>query len=120
MKLHHTKYKENYKNYILGTIETGLDDEPLTTDQEKIKYIFDRFNAEYGHMVARLGKLKAMSEWLQGLALDIEYYYDDIVKLAINMGSIDPNPNQKLIEKVENNYWDFMANIILGFEPKEA
>ena len=71
-------------------------------------------------MIARLGKLKAMSEWLQGLALDIEYYYDDIVKLAINMGSIDPNPSQKLIEKVENNYWDFMANIILGFEPKEA
>ena len=37
MKLHHTKYKENYKNYILGTIETGLNDEPLTTDKEKIK-----------------------------------------------------------------------------------
>ena len=23
-KLHHTKYKENYKKYILGTIETGI------------------------------------------------------------------------------------------------
>ena len=118
MKLHHTKYKENYKNYILGTIETGLNDEPLTTDEEKIKYIFDRFNSEYGFMVARVGKLKAVSEWLQGLALDIEYYYEEIVKLAINLGSIDPNPSKKLIEKVENNYWDFMANIILGFEPK--
>ncbi len=120
MKLHHTKYKENYKNYILSTIETGLNDEPLTTDQEKIKYIFDRFSSEYGYMIARVGKSKAMSEWLQGLALDIEYYYDDIVKLAIKLGSIDPNPNKKLIEKVENNYWDFMANIILGLEPKEA
>ena len=71
-------------------------------------------------MIERVGKLKAMREWVQGLALDIDYYYDDIVKLAIKMGSIDPNPSKKLIEKVENNYWDFMANIILGFEPKEA
>ena len=48
-------------------------------------------------MIERVGKQKAISEWLSGLALDIEYYYDDIVKLAIKMGSIDPNPNDKLI-----------------------
>ena len=120
MKLHHTKYKENYKKYILSTIETGINDEPLKTDQEKIKYIFDRFNSEYGFMINRVGKYKAMSEWLSGLALDIEYYYSDIVDLAIKMGSIDPNPNDKLRNKVEQGYFDFMANIILGFEPKEV
>ena len=118
-KLHHTKYKENYKKYILGTIETGINDEPLKTDQEKINYIFDRFNSEYGFMIERVGKQKAMSEWLSGLALDIEYYYDDIVKLAIEMGSIDPNPSDKLRNKVEQGYFDFMSNVILGFEPKE-
>ena len=115
-KLHHTKYKENYKKYILSTIETGLNDEPLKTDQDKIKYIFDRFNSEYGFMIDRVGKQKAIAEWLSGLALDIEYYYDDIVKLAIKMGSIDENPNDKLRNKVEQGYFDFMANIILGFE----
>ena len=120
MKLHHSKYKENYKKYILSTIETDNNDKPLNKDQDKIKYIFDRFNSEYGFMVERVGKYKAMSEWLSGLALDIEYYYDDIVKLAIKMGSIDPNPNEKLRNKVEQGYFDFMANIILGFEPKEV
>ena len=119
MKLHHSKYKENYKKYILSTIETDNNDKPLKTDKDKIKYIFDRFNSEYGFMVERVGKYKAMSEWLSGLALDIEYYYDDIVKLAIKMGSIDPNPNDKLRNKVEQGYFDFMANIILGFEPKK-
>ena len=118
MKLHHTKYKKNYKKYILDTIETGLNDEPLKTDQEKIKYLFARFNSEYGFMIARVGKLKAVSEWLSGLALDLPYYYDDIVKLAVDMGSIEANPSDKLRSKVENNYWDFMANIILGFESK--
>ena len=118
-KLHHTEYKKNYKNYILSTIEEDGEGKPLTTDQEKINYIFDRFNSEYGFMIERVGKQKAMAEWLSGLALDIEYYYDDIVKLAIEMGSIDPNPSDKLRNKVEQGYWDFMSNVILGFEPKE-
>jgi hypothetical protein len=118
-KLHHTKYKENYKKYILGTIETGINDEPLKTDQEKINYIFDRFYSEYGFMIDRVGKQKAIAEWLSGLALDIEYYYNDIVNLAVKMGSIDPNPSDQLRSKVEQNYWLFMANIIMSFETFE-
>ena len=117
-KLHHTEYKKNYKNYILSTIETDNEGKPIKTDNEKIKYIFDRFNSEYGFMINRVGKQKAMSEWLSGLALNIEFYYDDIVKLAIKMGSIDPNPNDKLRNRVKQGYFDFMANIILSFEPK--
>ena len=71
-------------------------------------------------MPLRIGKYKAMSEWLSGLALNIEYYYDDIVKLAIKMGSIDENPSEKLQSKVIENYWSFMANVILWFEPKKV
>ena len=118
-KLHHTEYKKNYKNYILSTIEEDGEGKPLKTDQEKINYIFDKFYSEYGFMVERVGKQKAMAEWLRGLALDIEYYYDDIVNLAVKMGSIDPNPSDQLRSKVEQNYWLFMANIIMSFEPKE-
>ena len=118
MKLHHTEYKKNYKKYILDTIETDNEGKPIKTDNEKIKYLFDRFNSEYGWNIERIGKHKAMTEWLQGLALDIEYYYDDIVKLAIKMGSIDENPSEKLQARVQDNYWNFMANVILGFEPK--
>ena len=111
-KLHHTEYKKNYKNYILSTIEEDTEGKPIKTNEEKIKYIFDRF------MIERVGKQKAMSEWLSGLALDLEYYYSDIIKLAIKMGSIDENPSEKLQSKICEKYWDFMANIILGFEPK--
>jgi hypothetical protein len=35
------------------------------------------------------------------------------------MGSIDPNPSDKLRSKVEQNYWLFMANIIMSFETFE-
>ena len=119
-KLHHTEYKKNYKNYILSTIEEDSEGKPIKTDQEKIKYIFDRFYSEYGWNIERVGKFKAMTEWLQGLALDIEYWNDSIVPLAIKMGSIDENPSEKLQAKVIDNYWSFMANVILWFEPKEG
>jgi hypothetical protein len=118
-KLHHTEYKKNYKNYILSTIEEDGEGKPIKTDDEKIKYIFNRFYSEYGFMIERVGKQKAISEWLSGLALDLPFYYNEIVDLAVEMGSIDPNPNDKLRERVEQGYWDFMANIIMSFEPKE-
>jgi hypothetical protein len=118
-KLHHTEYKKNYKKYILDCVQLDCEEKELKTDQEKINYIFDRFNSEYGWKVERVGKFKAMSDWLSGLALPIEYYYDDIVELAVRMGSIDENPNYKIRSKVEQGYFDFMANIILGFEPKQ-
>ena len=118
-KLHHTEYKKNYKNYILSTIEDDGWGKPLTTDKEKINYIFARFNSEYSFMIERVGKHKAMAEWLSGLALSIKYMNDDIIKLAIEMGSIDENPSEKMQNKVCEKYWDFMANIIMSFEPKE-
>lgn len=119
MALHHTEYKKNYKNYILDCLdsEDDLIDKSLT-EQEKLKYLFDRFNSEYGFMVQRVGKQNALAEWLSGLAINIDYYYEDIIKLAVKMGSIDANPSEELQERVCNNYWNFMANIILSLEPQ--
>ncbi len=118
-KLHHTEYKKNYKNYILSTIEEDGEGKPLNTEQEKVKYLFNRFNSEYGFMIERVGKQKALAEWLSGLALNIEFYNNAIIKLAIKMGSIEEKPSEKLQARVINNYWSFMANVILSFEPKE-
>ena len=120
MALHHTEYKKNYKSYILDCLdsEDDLIDKSLT-EQEKINYLFDRFNSEYGFMVQRVGKQNALAEWLSGLAINIDYYYEDIIKLAVKMGSIDANPSEELQERVCNNYWNFMANIILSLEPNK-
>tara|TARA_R110000765_G_scaffold139446_2_gene239582 strand:+ start:487 stop:861 length:375 start_codon:yes stop_codon:yes gene_type:complete len=119
MKLHHTAYKKNYKKYILECLKTEdifIDKQP--TDEELIDYLFDRFNSEYGWSIERQGKQKALTDWLQGLAISIPFYYEDIINLAIKMGSIDEKPNEKLKERVCENYWSFMANAILSFEPK--
>ena len=113
MKLHHTAYKKNYKKYILNAIEIGISGELLNTDQHKIDYIYERFYSESGHLVEKIGLQKAIADWLNGLALDIEYHNDGIIQLAIDMGSIDEKPSEKLKAKVIDNYFNFMANIIL-------
>ena len=117
MKVHHTEYKKNYVNYILGTIYEDIDGKPLTEKQAKIDYIFNRFYSEYDWNIKRIGKLNAMTEWLQGLALDIEYTNGSIIQLAEEMCSIEPNPSEKMQEKILANYWRFMAQIILSMKP---
>jgi hypothetical protein len=116
-KLHYTKYQENYKNYILNC----LDDEDALigknlSREEKIKYLFDRFYSEYGFMVDRVGKQKAIAEWLSGIAINIHFYNEDIIKLAQRMGSVNDNLTSSEEDKICQNYWHFMANIILLLE----
>ena len=119
MKLHHTAYKKNYKKYVLECLKNeDIFTDKKPTDEELINYLFDRFNSEYGWNIQRVGKQQALTDWLQGLAIHIPYYYEDIIELAVDMGSIDENPNEKLKERVCENYWSFMANTILSFEPK--
>ena len=119
-KLHHTEYKKNYKNYILSNIDEDIEGNPISSEADKINYIFDRFNSEYGWRVNQVGKVAAMVDWLQGLALNIEFYNDEIINLAVRLGSIDENPSEKLQDRVIKNYWNFMANIILGFESRKV
>lgn len=114
-KVHHTVYKPRYEAYILDTI-TDINGDELPTRESKVEQLFKRFYAEYGYLVPLYGKQSAIAQWLQGMALNIEYYNQDIVDLAIKFGSIDENPSDKLYNKVCENYWLFMANVICGME----
>jgi len=104
VKLHHTKYKQNIINYLL--------DENDTTPQE----IMERFESEYGWNIERKGRREAMIEWLSGLALTMPFYNDEIIDFAIEMGSIDENPTEKQKDRIIENYFPFMANVILSME----
>jgi len=97
MKLSYSKYKNNYINYILGMNET--------TPQE----LKERFYNEYGWAVARMGLYKACQEWLQGMALDIPYWNDELAPFAVQMGSLDKDYTEKEEQRVIDNYWSFMA-----------
>jgi hypothetical protein len=62
-----------------------LDVEDTMKEEERISYIWDRFRQEYGH----------------------------IIELAKSMGSVDENLTEKQEDKILENYWDFMALMII-------
>ena len=115
-KVHHTKYKPRYKQYILDQITDDGWDNPLTDRREKIEHIIKKFRKEHGWAVADLGKHRAMKEWLSGCALPIPTYNGEIIDLAIEMGSIDENPSDKVIDGVLRNYYNFMTLMIFEME----
>ena len=116
MKVHHTKYKPRYEAYILDHIDVDYENQPLTTKEQKIEFLAKRFNREKKIDIEQTGIRPALIDWLQGLAIPFACYYGEIIDLAIEFGSIDENPSDKLCERVFENYFSFMANIILNME----
>ena len=118
MKLHHLKYKKNYRAFILDIIDQDAkeDEIKLIDDKAKIRFLFDRFYSEYEWRVKQAGKRQAMIDWLSGLALSLPCYNGQVIDLAIEMGSIDDNPSDQLIDRVLANYFPFMASIVLDME----
>lgn len=118
MKLHHLKYKKNYRAFILNLVDQDAqeDEIKLIDDKAKIRFLFDRFYSERSNDIKRNGKRQAMIDWLSGLALSLPCYNGEIINLAIEMGSIDDNPSDQLIDRVLANYFPFMASIILDME----
>lgn len=104
MKLHHTQYKKNIVNYILKENDTTMSE------------LLERFEEEYGWLIERKGKFQAMTEWLSGLAISLPCYNDEIIDFAVAMGTTDENPTEKQKEKIIENYFPFMANVILSME----
>ena len=119
MKVHHTKYKPRYEAYILDNLDFDYDGKLIhvkPSKDEKIRYLAKRFKREKKWQIEQEGMRPALIDWLSGMALPIACYSGDIIDLAIELGSIDENPSDKLCERVVENYFSFMANIILNME----
>ena len=103
------KYQENFKNYFLEVIKSQDLPEDIKTDKEKVNFIFERFNSEYNHAnnIRRQPNFQLrFAEWLQGLAINLPYNYNDILELAKKLLETDQLKNE---DTIINNYWSFMA-----------
>ena len=103
------KYQENFKNYILSVIDSGDLPKDIKTDKEKVNFIFERFNSEYNYAnnIRRTPNFQLrFAEWLQGLAINLPYNYNDIIELAKKLQETDKLKNEN---RIINNYWSFMA-----------
>ena len=107
------KYQENFKNYFLEVIKSQDLPEDIKTDKEKVNFIFERFNSEYNHAnnIRRQPNFQMrFAEWLQGLAINLPYNYDDIIELAKKLLETDQLKNEN---RIINNYWSFKAYQII-------
>ena len=107
------KYQENFKNYFLEVIKSQDLPEDIKTDKEKVNFIFERFNSEYTHAnnIRRQPNFQLrFAEWLQGLAINLPYNYNDILELAKKLLETDQLKNEN---RIINNYWSFMAYQII-------
>jgi len=103
---------QTVKLYIISCIASdGYDVPEPTTTAEKIAFVQDCFNKEYGFNVAQVGRQTAVMNWLQGLpsCLNIEYMNYQILILAETWGSLPPNASEAKQDKLLDNYWNFMA-----------
>lgn len=67
------------------------------TGDKPVNHIYSRFISEYGWNIERIGFFPALTEWLQGLALNIPYMNGDIMETF--------GLNERQLE----SYWRFMA-----------
>lgn len=105
---------ELYERILLDSADSqGFEEYPYfndcKTDKDKAVFLYGRFISEYGWRAQQVGELKALTEWLQGLALNIPYMNHEILKIA---GML--NESERKQDNFLGKYWKFMAMRLQG------
>ena len=117
-----TETRATIQNYILSVIDSsgfeGCDYfTKCETREEKIRFLKARFFSEYGYNIKRQGEQKALIGWLQGLALDIEFYNVKIIELMDSWGLVKHNAkgdiSEKSYDRALDEYWNRLSMAIL-------
>lgn len=87
----------------------------LNCDEITIVEMKERFYKEYGYMIRRIGELNACIEWLRGLAINVDFYYCDIVKnLAEWLDDSEENQWKQIEKRGDGLYWLLLAREIVA------
>jgi hypothetical protein len=111
-----TETRATIQDYILSVVDSsGF--EKCETREEKISFLKSRFFSEYGHYVKQQGEQRAVIGWLQGLALDIEFYNVKIIELMDSWRLVKHNAkgdiSEKSYDKALDEYWNRLSMAIL-------
>jgi len=102
--------KTQIKNYILESINGENYNTEFKTETEKLKFVLNCFNIEYGVNIKRLGLYRTFSEYLRGLpsCFNIDFYNHKILELAYDWGQDTTNKKQR--DKIISQWFDFITN----------
>lgn len=119
MKTEKANYKPVIRSYLLDCLQSEDHNIDQPTEAQLFNYAKQRFFAEYGWQVERLGLSQAIREWLLGLAINVEYTYYDIEQKLLLWGVLSGNYSDIKREKELDLYWSRLA-MVLSTEFKKA
>jgi len=108
------KLDRQIKAYLLSVIDSdGFENEPYfnecLTDKDKIRFLRGRFVSEYQWHINRSGKLKAALDWMQGLALNVEYMNHSIVEMIKEWQGIKHDLTDDQYMDIVDGYWSSLS-----------
>jgi len=120
MKTNSSSFRSIVKNYIISNINAEGYDKKVSTDKEKLQFVYDCFLSEfwYDNNRARYGnnEYNGFSEYLKGLpsCIDIDFENYRILELAKKWGSYNTEgKTEKQIERYEDrileNWWNLIS-----------
>jgi len=106
-----SKLDKTVKLYLLECINT--DDEKANTFNDRIMYVREKFYKEKAQDIQRYGPPKAMTEWLGGLATNVDYIDCDILALAVKWDMIPERYTELQASGIVETWFSFLANKML-------
>ena len=100
-------YRAAVRRYLADATE--VEHKPNASEDERIAHMIERFEAEYGWNIDRQGPHRAAKEWLQGLAINIEYMDAEIPGVVLGLHGLSGQMSPRLERAVVQGYWEHMA-----------
>jgi len=121
-----SKTQQKALNYqlVLNSIDGDGYDVELTTDKEKIDFLFKTFESEFDHEIKRRGYNQAFEEWIKGMpsCFNIPFWNDDIIDFCDKLGLIDHTQSEKKIasrkQDLVNNYYKRITSYSIQLKTK--
>jgi len=107
------EFKSKLQAYLEPIIAQKAEDYGQTIEGNPYQWAIDTAKAEVGHEFDRNGDQEGLSYWLSGLAIDIDYNYCDIIRVAESMH--DCKLSDKEADMVCERWFDFVACKMLQY-----
>lgn len=114
--------KEFWKRFQGYFMECVTDDGNEFDSVEKaLGYFWSRFSVEfnYAYNKKRIPNLQArIADYLQGLPFGFDWNYPGIIEAAKRLGTADENTPEKKLDKINENWFKWLAAKIMQFSEK--
>lgn len=100
------KYDLMLEDILIDSLD-GEDTTPFETNEEGFKHLFERYYHEVGKWQERsMTRIQSIRHWLQGLAINIPIYNNDIIELA---KKYNYQQSDSADEALIDSYWNALA-----------